>query len=1074
MCAASAAPKQWLQHEYHKVPVTAVAFLTREIILAGEGRTLIAYAWESGRRLWSCRVFKSQSIHGILVCGSNLVVWGGCLLRAIEVGFSNLESIACEPRDIIRIDDWVLDATHLSDLSGILLITAHNALLHYSWEQMSSGQRLSGSHACESLVAGSNCILYSAHVKQLSDSLYLIASGTAFGDIVLWSHDRETEVSKIHHTFPAHEGSIFDVRISHFVCLPDDESRRRLLLASCSDDRTIKVWDVSDLNTESPSLANVHQETGFGQKTLAASYSPPCLGQAMAHLSRVWKVRFLDDTPLSGSTGRSHGRHGELQDVLRLRSFGEDATTLEWLLSPSADGSFELHQLSACRPHTGKNIWSAALGPGLVATGAADGSIAIIPDVGHPRAESETASAVGSVELGGADIRSYVFADHDILIGTDTQGQICEIGLSEASPPNATVSSHIDPVPELRGYSITASKAGVTFIGNSRGQVYAYLRLQQKLVKVAEETKKVTGLFASAYGMISLLVTIVGSGIATLLHCGQEESGGFTFADKASLPMPANRIVTSFVHVLLAHQTLAVVGTRDGSIVVFQVKSERTEGMPQCNGSAVRPKLIKNVHHGEAVTSLSYKLNSDDTRDVIIHLYSTGRDGTFAAHRLSGDGEDLTLETVHQLSTPITANVEGHAITDGGHALVWGFKRDTFVSYDLVLQREVMTVKCGGLHRNWAFQLENEGGALVWTKASQVFQTRQRDLPWQAINHSGHGREIKCVAITETVPQLIATGAEDTDIKLLTYSSDALTCLHTLRKHNTGIQDLKWSRSGHYLFSSGGFEEFYVWRTSHGVPGVGVGVVCESRHPRSGASDLRIMGFDLAEDSAGSSEFTIDMCYSDSSLRRWSCRSGQWQLVGEGSYLTSCLTHALHGGGTLLTAASDGCLASWENEATGDLRWAHRHHVHQNAILAAAQCAFRDGLTMVISGSDDNAIGLTMCHVGEKHSFGSTLIPRAHAAAVTAIAVVERLDEDAFTFVSAGIDQKIRVWRVTRDTGDGGVNALRVERIATATTAVADVSSISMVKLSDGGHGFLICGVGMDMWRLELECGLQA
>jgi len=79
------------------------------------------------------------------------------------------------------------------------------------------------------------------------------------------------------------------------------------------------------------------------------------------------------------------------------------------------------------------------------------------------------------------------------------------------------------------------------------------------------------------------------------------------------------------------------------------------------------------------------------------------------------------------------------------------------------------------------------------------------------IRSGGHGREIKAVAVSpqggSRSRQLIATGAEDTDIKIFQYAEKDFACRRTIRKHTTGIQHLQWSHDGEYLFSSGGCEE---------------------------------------------------------------------------------------------------------------------------------------------------------------------------------------------------------------------------------------------------------------------------
>jgi hypothetical protein len=44
---------------------------------------------------------------------------------------------------------------------------------------------------------------------------------------------------------------------------------------------------------------------------------------------------------------------------------------------------------------------------------------------------------------------------------------------------------------------------------------------------------------------------------------------------------------------------------------------------------------------------------------------------------------------------------------------------------------------------------------------------------------------------------------------------------------------------------------------------------------------------------------------------------------------------------------------------------------------------------------------------------------------------------------------------------------VKVSKMQNVSTSVADVSSMAMLQLEDGGKRVLVCGVGMDVWRLQ-------
>ena len=111
------------------------------------------------------------------------------------------------------------------------------------------------------------------------------------------------------------------------IWLPNDQ------FASCSDDRTIRIW-----------------QTG-----LKAVESPSELAILQSHNSRVWELLYI---PSSNT----------------LVSCSEDTTAKIWDLS-----SFKL--LDTLTGHTGKSVWSVAYSEkhSMVATGGSDSGIKLWP-----------------------------------------------------------------------------------------------------------------------------------------------------------------------------------------------------------------------------------------------------------------------------------------------------------------------------------------------------------------------------------------------------------------------------------------------------------------------------------------------------------------------------------------------------------------------------------------------------------------------------------------------------------------------------------------------------------------------
>jgi WD40 repeat protein len=666
----------------------------------------------------------------------------------------------------------------------------------------------------------------------------------------------------------------------------------------------------------------------------------------------------------------------------------------------------------------------------------------------------------------GDNLRAYYSIGTNTLFATTHHGGIFQLRLDpDSGEQKMTIIGN--PINSFRSFSMVAGLPGVCFVAGANGDVYAYVQGGSEAHLVVSSNGKPAGLFTYRYseGEAALLITTVGACGAKLLLMDIEPGGQEARTTlEVVLHLPPSFIATS-LSLLKSGSTLsAILGSRTGSLAVYDVL--RTTGP-----DPIYPFQVHNLVHGkEAITQLHTTAEDDLTGRF--WLWSTGRDGTFAVHRLSFQNAGLEVSLVHQLCLPFGPNIESLNLSETGKLFVWGFKSKHFVVYDSVAQREVMSVECGGAHRNWDFRPSERGGTFVWTKASKVYRRTQTELPYTLLNAGGHGREIKSTAVSSTTPQIIATGAEDTDIKLHVLEDGKFKCLQTLRRHNTGIQCLQWSVDGRHLFSSGGFEEFFIWRVSTGIPYFDVGVFCESKHPRSGTSDLRIMGFDVQETAVDKDEvdfhrFTIIMAYSDSMVKLWSYKSDTWELLASGDYLTACLTHTIwidNSGFEFLTASTDGHIASWKiDQVEKKVLWRDRHKGHQNAIHAVATRKLADGSTILVSGGDDNAIAIT--RACDRRPAKTLVVPRAHAAAVTGLTVLA-VKGHTYWLVSASIDQRVKVWQVEIDVHRDGVEGVELKLLQDVFTAVADVASLDLCALEDGGMGVLVSGVGMDVWRL--------
>lgn len=1048
-----------MQHEYHHVPVTALALHSHDILLAGQGNYIVVYDRSRAILLTIAKVFDNQAVHGIVLntCEDDRgLIYGGRLIRHFRLSSKDETSVVISLGELVNTKDWILDAAFSPSSTCAALINAHNALWLTSYSEEENEASVNG---IERVVPGSNCILYCAHVKWLSASHCLVASGTAFGDVILWStfFNQEEGGRKVftetHFTFSAHNGSVFGVQISPLSKLPGTSATDKRVLATCSDDRQIKLWNVSDLSVQSPTLTQIQRDTGFGSLPDDSGVAPQCLAQIMGHVSRIWHVRFA-----------SMGSDGTLDD---LRSFGEDASVITWRIKPNDAGvlyPYALNKSHVASAHAGKNIWTTALDQsGTMATGGADGAMTL-STCSVPAEEIEAPLGLLNSIHSGDRFKVYSFVAANSLIATTEHGALVMLNLHASGMSGLTQISSSKP--DLKGYSIVESMANLAFAAGTDGSVYMYEHKNNKTTTVVDLPRKATGLFLGELdqGTIALLVISVGGNIGRLLFIDDNHR----MKSELGMALPTGFVATSFACKYLGQSIFIILGSRSGSLAIYSVEADAS---PELAMVLDRRDL---VHGKDAITALQCTSLMNEENETWI--FSTGRDGTLAIHALDMSSGQYDLCLVHQLALPFGPNVEGLRLFPADEVWAWGFKSTHFIVHDVVNQREVMTVECGGAHRTWAFHPDTGGGTFVWTKASKVSHTKQNQLPYKLMNQGGHGREIKSVSVFSPAGgnQIIATGAEDTNIKLFRLENGRFKCLQTLRKHNTGIQHLQWSTDGRYLFSSGGFEEFFVWKITPDVPYVDIGVVCESPHPRSGKSDLRIMGFDARQRAVD--EFAIYMGYSDSTVKVWRYGNSLWECVASAGYATSCLTHVLScpwEANCLWTTATDGHIAVWflGNHSGGKqtLDRISRHKIHQSAIHAVTSQVLPDCSVLLVTGGDDNAVSVTRISTIDS-SMGRAVcntlrIPRAHAAAVTGLAFI-RVDEERSWLASTALDQRVKLWEISVNCTKPGVEGVDVRLIQNAFTAVADVSGLEVCRLKDGGTGLLVCGVGMDVWRL--------
>ncbi|EEQ87262.2 WD repeat protein [Blastomyces dermatitidis ER-3] len=920
------------------LPVTATQVVDSadgRLILSGYGPYLQLIDEASGTLLDRIQIFERNSVHGIQVAKltstkssinvANFLIWGGQSFRLLrlEVDRHGIGSLSPPSSPECAAPDWILSANfyrpennglNSSTANRACLITAHNVL--FGLELEDDFVTYQADLRLHRIGTGLKSVLYSADVSWLSPEQILVAAGTVFGEIVVWSCILPAESGSIfsgdssaviHHLFTGHEGSIFGVDISPEIQWQNDNQTRRFL-ASCSDDRTIRIWDISDCSSPASTKANAMatlrpatRSTGFGNIFRDDLDMDPevCIAKAWGHASRIWSARFVD-MAVSGQT-----------EFLTLVSFGEDATCQVWGLRLQNDSpigeNFSSHRnailqnMSTHAYHTGKNIWSMAVHKSsdltTIYTGGADGSIHSF-SIGTNEASFKHGTRVETYDIYDLSLRlpgslasmagprrrqksddklnRYSFVSETCIIGLSSHGtmNMAHISDMKSMEPQQIEQEDI-PAISWENIALLDSPAsqfsiaghpelGIGIIGDVKGTLWWYMNDTREILTLTQLNKKITGIFfassqteyyekESPITSLTFVTTSMGTPSANLFFIGDKSSPeDFT---NIALDLPPTFLTTSAV--FIKHRSCLLLGAKTGHLSVFDLKTAKAS-------HPVVPALtVYNVHARDTVTSITVlqQYHPQDER-----ILTTGRDGYYCIHSLArtGDGNSpWTLQTIHKLAPPFGPYIEGGYFDKATNDLIlFGFKSTEFIIWNESTQTERTAIECGGAHRIWAYNPYHANGAyetFAWTKASTFNLFRKTSVLHRAVTIGAHGREIKVAAISEVLfedgeskHRIIATGGEDTMIRIsllddavYTRSRGSLRCLRNLKKHNAGIQHLQWSPCGKLLFSSAGAEEFYVWRL-RSIPGFGMGTICEGECPKTAEdSDLRITSFDV-------------------------------------------------------------------------------------------------------------------------------------------------------------------------------------------------------------------------------------
>lgn len=727
----------------------------------------------------------------------DLAVFGGKAVRLVKLHVDleheneHLETIS----PLVELQDWVLDVRWLSGAQSSLVCVAvaHNCTLLLD---TTVGNILVKSSCVE------GCLLYSALlVVHKSWEETVLVGGTVFNQLVIWKPSEvvtqkySSEKAPVHRRLQGHTGVIFS--ISYL--------QQKGLLASASDDRSVRLWEVGLLG---------------GAGGTCSHANPICLRVLYGHQARVFSVFLLPENVFSA---------------------GEDGACLLW------DWTSAGKVVRTLKGHRAGGVRALAVSKGAggqdrwVATGGADGGVRLWKVEGAEglREEADESMTGKLVDL---KLPSHVVPkvvcraggenEHESwsqskFLACNEQGRVYQFSQGQWEKIFACgFELHSYCMMETTTVAIEDSTAKVVLcaLGSFCGFVHVFSVSQPKLVQVLTTTpKKIHSLILQeARGDVYLLASdIDGLVFRWRIKVNLDENSDMYLTVDACrpflLPSCAKRWLTAAVPVLTASQgVLWVCGDRRGSLLLYQeaeiLGRDSQEGPKRPKDSPLHAvSRLFGVHGKQGVTSVRKHRGL---------LYSTGRDGCVRVLRICQTQEPITeestagfylevlrvqrackgmewLEGILFLEPNLTAkedeevdygvkDQEEEAKEEDGDLfyihyktekqspeegeerkrdenktstvretrfVILGFQGVLFVIWDPLRRERLLAVPCGGGHRSWALWPSSEG---VWRDKAAVVFIKQGSIlasqpPLEATTSGGEAQSAGGMSLREGV-----------------------------------------------------------------------------------------------------------------------------------------------------------------------------------------------------------------------------------------------------------------------------------------------------------------------------------
>ncbi|XP_052225658.1 WD repeat-containing protein 6-like isoform X3 [Dreissena polymorpha] len=660
--------------QYHTGPVTALSCLA-DHLLTGIGSNVWVYNISDGKVLQTLSVLPAGVVHGFRParCESRVCVYGQKTLRLLNVLPSSGHLQCAGPK--LELPDWIWDAAWIQGANQMCLALGHNVVVTVDIQTL---QVISSVHCTE------KCILYCGRFLSTYQDCVVLAAGTVFNQVVLWSPqvamvagDNRAEPF---HRLTGHQGVIFN------VCYRGDLG----FICSVSDDRSVRLYRVqfsSPLCDRCGGGASpcVHDWVSMETQLQHALYG---------HSARVWDARLLSSC---------------------LVTIGEDSTCCIW--------SYEGRMIHKFKGHKGKSIWSVCIDKGekLVFTSGGDHSVRAWSLQAAQAAVKQTETSTLDLQLDADESPrdTKLLSVHRILVITN-KGRLVLYDKSRHSRQVVMWDQAFSSYAEM---SLSHSRHLVA-IGNLQGTLRIFGNFDGD-PEVLVEAEICAGKVFSIHWLDNS--TILTSGPAGAVTVWSILDGTLEKIATAELPSSKQRFVSAAALLFHGNQNsnqYLLCGDKIGTLYLYRLHDQEgvlVQTFPKCHGKVG----VTHVScHGDRV-------------------YSAGRDGTYRLYEWSDSGQ-LNILHSHRVCKGLEW-IERLVVPEEGpdNIQVQGFYSNLFVVWSVLQNQKLLEVPCGGGHRAWDYCCHGDTATFVHVKAREVKVTSIATRPSQVlIKEALHGREL--------------------------------------------------------------------------------------------------------------------------------------------------------------------------------------------------------------------------------------------------------------------------------------------------------------------------------------------